>query len=66
MITGTPEVAEIANEAGAAHVILTHASPNFSRPGVRERAVAEIARSYGGAVFFPDELTTVDLSVGSK
>ena len=66
VITGTPEVAEIANEAGAAHVILTHASPNFSRPGVRERAVAEIARSYDGAILFPDELTTVVLSARTR
>jgi hypothetical protein len=36
-------------------------SPNFARPGVRERAIAEVARSYSGTVLCPDELTTVDL-----
>lgn len=64
VITGTPEVAEIAREAGAKHVILTHVSPNFSRPGVKERAVADIARAYDGAIFFPGELTTVELPAG--
>ena len=62
VITGTPEVAEIARESGARRVILTHASPNFSTPGVKERAIAEVARRYDGAIVFPEELTTVELS----
>ena len=62
VITGTPEVAAIANGAGAGRVILTHASPNFSRPGAVERAVSEVARAYSGRILFPDELATVDLS----
>jgi len=62
VITGTPEVSDIAREAGARRVILTHASPNFAAPGVKERAIAEIARSYDGAILFPDELVTVDIA----
>jgi len=61
VITGTPEVASIAQEAGARRVVLTHMSPSFARPGVKERAVAEVARSYGGAILCPDELTTMGL-----
>jgi len=61
VITGTRQVADIADEAGVERVILTHVSPNFSRPGVKEKAVAEVARSYSGAIVFPDELTTVEL-----
>ena len=62
VITGTSEVAEIARESGVQRVVLTHVSPNFSRPGTKERAIAEVARIYSGRVLFPDELTTVDLS----
>lgn len=62
VITGTPEVAAIANEAGVRRVVLTHGSPNFAKPGVVERAVAEVARAYGGAILYPDELTTIDLT----
>jgi len=64
VITGTSEVAEIAQEAGVQRVVLTHVSPNFSRPGVKEAAIAEVARAYGGEVFFPGELTTVELPAG--
>jgi len=62
VITGTDQVVGIANEAGAKRVILTHVSPNFSRPGIKERAVATVARSYEGEIVFPAELTTVDLA----
>jgi ribonuclease Z len=62
VITGTREAAAIAAEAGVRKVVLTHGSPNFARPGVRDRAVAEVARSFGGAVTFPDELTPLDLT----
>lgn len=61
VITGTPEVAGIACEAGVGRVVLTHASPNFFRPGMKERAVAEIGRAYNGGIMFPDELTTIPL-----
>lgn len=61
VITGTPEVAAIATEAGVGRVVLTHVSPNFSQPGVQERAIADVARHYPGAIFFPKELSTIDL-----
>ncbi len=61
VITGTPEVVSIANEAGVGSVVLTHASPNFLRPGQVEKAVGEVARGYDGSIYFPAELTTVEL-----
>ena len=61
VITGTPEVAAIANAAQVTRLILTHTSPNFSRPGVKERAIAEVARNCNCEMVFPDELTTVEL-----
>ena len=62
VITGSSHVADIARGSGAQRVILTHASPGITRPGGRESAVAEVARTYSGAVFFPEELTTVHLT----
>lgn len=61
VITGTPEVASIATEAGVRRVVLTHVSANFLQPGVKERAIAEIARRYAGEIYFPEELTTISL-----
>ena len=62
VITGSSDVADIAHESGARRVILTHASPGITAPGGRESAIAEVAPAYSGAIFFPDELTTVDLT----
>ena len=61
VITGAPEAASIAMEAGAKRAVLAHGRSNFMRPGVKERAVAEVGRSYTGEILFPDELTTIDL-----
>jgi ribonuclease Z len=61
VVAGTPDVAETAREAGVSRVILTHANQTFSEiPGVREKAISEVARNYDGAIFFPDEFTTID------
>lgn len=61
VITGTTEVAAIANDTGVARVILTHVTPGFSKPGTRDRALAEVAQHYDGEVLLPAELTTVEL-----
>lgn len=62
VVSGTPGVARTAESAGAKRVILTHASPNFETQGMKERAVADIARNYDGEILFPDELASIDLS----
>ena len=59
--TASSDVAEIVQEAGAGRVILSHPSPAVTMPGWKERAIAQIARTYTGAIFFPDELTTIEL-----
>jgi ribonuclease BN (tRNA processing enzyme) len=61
VITGATEAAEIAQASGVGRVVLTHVSPAFCRPGVKEQAIAEAARIYTGEIQLPDELTTVDL-----
>ena len=63
IITGTAEVTEIAQATGVRRVILSHAAPGFSKPERAQRAIDDVARSYEGTVLFPDELTTVDLSM---
>ncbi len=64
VITGTPQAAAISREAGVKRVILTHMSPNFSSPGMKDRAVAEVARSFEGEILCPDELATVEIRQG--
>lgn len=61
VITGTKEASAIAKEAGVKNLILTHVNADFSKPGVKERAVAEIARNCSSCVFFPEELTTINM-----
>lgn len=61
VITGTPEVVSIANEAGVKRVVLTHFSPNFRRPGEKERALAAVARGYSGKIHLGEELQAIEL-----
>ncbi|NQT11361.1 MAG: hypothetical protein HQ582_01345, partial [Planctomycetes bacterium] len=43
-------------------LVLSHAAPGFSKPGVIDRVIADVSRTYSGALCFPEELTTVDLA----
>jgi len=61
VITGAAEAGEIAHEAGARRLILSHFSPAFCRPSTREKALAEAAQSFTGDTLLPNELTTVEL-----
>ena len=61
VITGAAEAADIAAEAGAKRVVLTHASPGYLKAGRKEIAVGIVARACDGAIVFPEEMTTLDL-----
>lgn len=62
VITGARQCGEIAAEAGARRVVLTHYSPSFyNKPGAAEQAVAEVARSFSGQIFMPEEGAVLDL-----
>jgi ribonuclease BN (tRNA processing enzyme) len=61
IITGTAQVAEIAASCGIKRVVLSHAAPGFSKPGVKRRAIDDVRHGYDGTVCFPDEMTVVDL-----
>ncbi|MBI2440859.1 MAG: hypothetical protein HYV35_05750 [Lentisphaerae bacterium] len=62
VITGTLEVVLILGHSGVRRVVLTHLNSHFANPEVKERVLAEITRSYTGAILCPDELTSLDLA----
>lgn len=61
VIAGTTDVAEIVKATGAGRVILTHSNAPFCTPDNKEKAIQEIAKSCDGDVFFPEELTTIEI-----
>ena len=61
IITGSAEAAEIARASGVRRLVLSHAAPGFSKPEMKQKAIADAAQTFEGAIVFPDELTTVDL-----
>ena len=61
-VAGTPQVIDIAIDAGTKRLVLSHASPNFSRSGAKERAIAEIGRRFRGQFHYPTEITTIELT----
>ncbi len=59
--TGTLDAANMALESGARKLILTHTGPALSRPGSREKGIADIASIYQGEIIFGEELMGLDL-----
>ncbi len=59
--TGTLDAAKMALESGAKKLVLTHTGPHLSKPGSRERGVADIARLYRGEIIFGEELMRLEL-----
>ena len=64
IVTGSGEAADVAQAAGVRRLILSHAAPGFSKPELKEKAIADAGGTFEGEVLFPDELTTVELSLG--
>lgn len=60
-VAGVPEVIAVGQAANPKRIILTHANRRFTRPGLREKAVSQIARSFDGELLFPDERITIQL-----
>ena len=53
---------ELAQRAEVSRVIPFHMHPRYgSNPAKREELLAEIRRTYGGQIIWPDELITVNL-----
>ncbi|SNT76733.1 MBL fold metallo-hydrolase [Paracoccus seriniphilus] len=53
--------AETAKRAGVGTLVLTHLQPNFDRPGVTEKMLAEISEIYGGTVIVAQDAMDLPL-----
>ena len=59
--TGTRDAAEMAKEAGVKKLILTHTGKRMTAPGLKEKAIAEIARHFPGEIIFGEEQMVLDM-----
>jgi ribonuclease BN (tRNA processing enzyme) len=58
---GTLDAAEMEAAAGVKRLVITHQGPNLSRPGSREKAVADIGAIFKGELIFGEEFLILDL-----
>jgi len=59
---GHMELAELAQEAGARNLVVTHVTEQFDKPGIRERVIAQMSAVYKGNLFFGEDLLEIPLS----
>lgn len=57
--TGTLDAARMAQESGAKKLILTHTGPHLTKPGSKEKGIADIAHLYQGQIIFGEELMSL-------
>ena len=50
---------QLAAAAQVQNLVLTHITEQFDKPGVRERVIGEMARVYGGNLFFGEDLMEI-------
>jgi len=60
-IAGTLDAAGMAQEAGAKRLIVAHSLASLTRPGSKERGIADMARVFGGEIIFGQELMILEL-----
>jgi ribonuclease BN (tRNA processing enzyme) len=60
-VMGHLELAELAAAARVKTLVVTHVTEQFDRPGVRERAIAEMSRVYTGHIVFGEDLMEIPL-----
>jgi ribonuclease Z len=58
---GHMELGQMAQEAQAKNLVITHVTEQFDQPGLRERVLREIASVYEGNIFFGEDLMEVPL-----
>ena len=56
---GHMELAELAQAAGVRNLVASHVTEQFDKPGMRERAIAEMSRVYTGNLFFGEDLMEI-------
>ena len=55
MITGTKDAAKLASEAEAGRLVLSHLGPSLDKPGLKEKAIVDIAKTFEGEIIFAEE-----------
>lgn len=58
---GSRDVAQMAQEAGAERLVLSHQHPRLDQPGQTERAVRDIARHFDGEIIWGQEMMVIDV-----
>jgi ribonuclease Z len=58
---GTLDAAEMAAAAGVDSLVVTHQGPNLSRPGSREKAIADMAGIFKGRIVYGEEFMTLEI-----
>ncbi|MGD9135661.1 MAG: MBL fold metallo-hydrolase [Desulfobacterales bacterium] len=58
---GTLDAAEMAQKANVRRLVISHQGPNLSRPGSREKAVADMSVVFKGEIIFGEEFMALDL-----
>lgn len=61
MITGTIDAAQMAKQTGVKRLILAHQSPDFGRPGSKEKGISDISKIFKGQIIFAKELMTLEI-----
>jgi ribonuclease BN (tRNA processing enzyme) len=56
---GHREAAEIARDARARSLVLSHVTAQFDRPGMRERVLRDVCEIYRGDVYFGEDLMEI-------
>lgn len=59
--TGTLDAARFAAESGAGTLVLAHTGPSLCTPGLREKAIGQMAAHYAGEIIFGEEGMVLDL-----
>jgi ribonuclease Z len=52
----------MARDAGVKRLVLTHITEQLDRPGIRERAISEMAEVFKGAILFGNDLLEVPIA----
>lgn len=61
--SGHIEIAELAARQNVKTLVATHFTPQMEPPGVREKCIAEMARTYSGRIIWGEDL--MELTLGT-
>jgi len=55
------ELAALAQDIGVRNLVTTHITEQFDKPGMRERAIADMSAVFKGNLFFGEDLMEIPL-----